>query len=78
MARPLLTDDDIYLFNEGSHFQLYDHLGAHPRDGGYHFAVWAPSAKTVSLVGDFNGHNTVTTAKISIDRAIPWGRGSAG
>ena len=61
MARPLLTDDDIYLFNEGSHFQLYDHLGAHPRDGGYHFAVWAPSAKTVSLVGDFNGWNPEAT-----------------
>ncbi|MBE0479344.1 MAG: 1,4-alpha-glucan branching protein GlgB [Dehalococcoidia bacterium] len=54
----LLTDNDIYLFNEGSHFRLYNHLGAHPLDlngvQGTHFAVWAPAAKEVSLMGDFN------------------------
>ncbi len=54
-----LTGDDLYLFNEGSHFRLYQKLGAHPmtvegRDGT-HFAVWAPDARQVSVVGDFNG-----------------------
>jgi 1,4-alpha-glucan branching enzyme len=55
----LLTEDDIYLFNQGSHFRLYDKLGAHPQEGhglrGTYFAVWAPDAEEVSVVGDFNG-----------------------
>jgi 1,4-alpha-glucan branching enzyme len=54
-----MTDDDLYLFNEGSHFRLYNQLGAHPAtvDGidGARFAVWAPNAEQVSVVGDFNG-----------------------
>ena len=53
-----LTDQDLYLFNEGTHFRIYDVLGAHPRtfDGcaGTHFAVWAPNAGHVSVIGDFN------------------------
>ncbi len=58
MTSPSLTDDDLYLFNEGSHLQLYDKLGAHPtsRNGtnGTYFAVWAPNAELVFVVGDFN------------------------
>jgi 1,4-alpha-glucan branching enzyme len=54
-----LTGDDLYLFNEGSHLRLYQKLGAHPMtfEGreGTHFAVWAPDARQVSVVGDFNG-----------------------
>ncbi|HVW36793.1 MAG TPA: 1,4-alpha-glucan branching enzyme, partial [Pirellulales bacterium] len=49
----LLTADDLYLFNQGTHVQLYNKLGAHPRtlDGapGVQFAVWAPNAKTVTV-----------------------------
>ncbi len=55
---PLLSDYDLYLFGEGTHYQKYEKLGAHVRevDGirGVHFAVWAPNAQRVSLVGDFN------------------------
>jgi len=55
----LLTDDDLYLFNEGNHYRLYEKLGAHvmTRDGveGTYFAVWAPDAENVSVIGDFNG-----------------------
>jgi 1,4-alpha-glucan branching enzyme len=54
----LITGHDEYLFNEGTHFRLYDKLGSHPvvRDGvaGTHFAVWAPNAAHVSVIGDFN------------------------
>lgn len=55
----LLTDDDLYLFNEGTHGRLYDKLGAHllTHNGqeGVYFAVWAPNAEAVAVMGDFNG-----------------------
>ncbi|HMK42578.1 MAG TPA: alpha-amylase family glycosyl hydrolase, partial [Dissulfurispiraceae bacterium] len=55
---PLLTDFDHYLISEGTHYKNYEKLGAHVRefDGirGVHFAVWAPNAKAVSVIGDFN------------------------
>jgi 1,4-alpha-glucan branching enzyme len=54
----LLTADDLHLFNEGSHYDLWRRLGAHlvERDGrvGTQFAVWAPNAKLISVIGDFN------------------------
>src|SRR3990170_1157044 len=57
----LLTDYDITLFKEGKHFRLYEKLGSHPmkvgKTKGVHFAVWAPNAKKVSVIGDFNGWN---------------------
>ena len=53
-----ITDHDTYLFKEGSHFKLYEKLGAHLTvvDGqqGVHFALWAPNAKKVSVIGNFN------------------------
>lgn len=55
----LLTEDDLFLFNEGNHFRLYEKLGAHPVTqagiDGTCFAVWAPDAKQVYVMGDFNG-----------------------
>lgn len=58
---PFVTEADEYLFGSGTHYDIYKKLGAHKtvKDGksGFHFAVWAPNAETVSLVGDFNGWN---------------------
>jgi 1,4-alpha-glucan branching enzyme len=54
-ARSLLTADDLFLFNEGTHHALGEKMGAHPVEGGAVFAVWAPDADAVSVVGDFNG-----------------------
>ena len=45
---------DLYLAGEGRHERLYEVLGAHVRDGGVSFAVWAPNARAVAVVGDFN------------------------
>ena len=54
----VLTDYDLYLFGEGKHTRIYDKLGAHLMTigsaAGAHFAVWAPNAARVSVVGDFN------------------------
>ncbi len=59
-----LTEDDAYLFNEGSHFRLYEKLGAHimTRDNveGTYFAVWAPDAESVFVMGDFNSWNKIS------------------
>src|ERR1700746_1698772 len=58
----LLSQDDLYLFNEGRNYRAYNHLGAHSAtfDGetGTSFSVWAPNARTVSIIGNFNDwHN---------------------
>jgi 1,4-alpha-glucan branching enzyme len=57
----LLSDHDLYLFNEGSHVKLYERLGSHPMNmhgtDGTNFAVWAPNAQSVSVMGSFNGWN---------------------
>lgn len=66
MVQPILevTEYDQYLFGMGTHYDIYKKLGAHltERDGkeGVYFAVWAPNAKMVSVVGDFNGWDTST------------------
>src|SRR6266536_3064688 len=55
---PTLSDQDLYLFNEGTEHRVYQKLGAHPREVngvyGVSFAVWAPNALRVSVVGNFN------------------------
>jgi 1,4-alpha-glucan branching enzyme len=54
----VLTEQDIYLFREGTHSQLHSKLGCHLTPGqGAHFAVWAPNAAAVSVIGDWNGWN---------------------
>ncbi|HYN11155.1 MAG TPA: 1,4-alpha-glucan branching protein GlgB [Burkholderiales bacterium] len=50
-----LTGHDQYLFREGTHSRLYEKLGAHWLGNATHFAVWAPNAASVAVVGDFNG-----------------------
>ncbi|MGE5181319.1 MAG: hypothetical protein ACM31C_04630, partial [Acidobacteriota bacterium] len=45
----LLTSDDLFLFNQGTHYRLYEKLGAHVVPGGTYFAVWAPNARAVSV-----------------------------
>jgi 1,4-alpha-glucan branching enzyme len=55
----VISDHDIFLFREGTHYRLHEKLGAHvietDRGRAVHFAVWAPNAEAVAVVGDFNG-----------------------
>lgn len=64
-SQSLLTDYDIHLFRSGKHFKLYEKLGAHLTSfgskKGVYFAVWAPNAKSVSVIGNFNGWNDTQT-----------------
>jgi 1,4-alpha-glucan branching enzyme len=61
----MITDHDIYLFKQGRHYRLYDKLGAHPRTRngleGVRFAVWAPNARSVSVIGAFNHWDPATS-----------------
>ena len=71
-----LGDMDVHLFNEGTHAKLYEELGAHPmrwegRDGTY-FAVWAPNAKSVSVIGDFNAWSRSANAMSAKGQSGIW------
>ena len=72
-----LTEHDIFLLKEGTHTRLADKMGAHltSRDGlqGVHFGVWAPNARAVSVIGDFNGwDNTLQPLKSRTDGSGVW------
>ena len=72
-----LTDHDLYLFNEGSHFRLYEKLGAHVMtvDGveGTYFSVWAPNAEQVFVIGDFNQWDKSSHPLHPVERSGIWG-----
>ena len=55
----LFSEFDLHLFGQGKHYLLYEKMGAHPRTvngiAGTNFAVWAPHAQAISVIGDFNG-----------------------
>ncbi len=73
---PTLGEQDLYLFNEGNEHRIYEKLGAHLRviEGvaGVGFAVWAPSASQVSLVGNFNGWDGRYHPMRSLGRSGVW------
>ncbi|OGR40782.1 MAG: 1,4-alpha-glucan branching enzyme [Elusimicrobia bacterium GWA2_61_42] len=72
----LITDQDIYLFNEGNHLRLYEKLGAHPASAGgkegTRFAVWAPNARQVFVMGDFNAWSKTRDALRERGRSGIW------
>lgn len=72
------TDYDAYLFREGNHFRLFDKLGAHTQGDETRFAVWAPNATQVSVIGDFNGWCAGQTRLESIGDTGIWAGTVAG
>ncbi len=74
IASSLLTPFDIHLFNEGTHSHLYEKLGSHlSKDPeGAWFAVWAPNADAVSVIGDFNGWNRTANMLVPREQSGIW------
>ncbi|MBQ6384600.1 MAG: 1,4-alpha-glucan branching protein GlgB [Lachnospiraceae bacterium] len=74
--RYVFTEMDQYYFGHATHYDLYMKLGAHPTEingqKGTYFAVWAPNAKSVSVVGDFNGWNTAANVIPDKDEIGVW------
>ncbi|CAN5746617.1 1,4-alpha-glucan branching protein GlgB [soil metagenome] len=74
--RTVLTREDLYLFNEGTHNRLYQKLGAHRRTtsgtDGINFAVWAPNAAHISVIGDFNDWRPRVTELNAIGNTGIW------
>jgi 1,4-alpha-glucan branching enzyme len=72
----LLSDHDLYLFNEGSHIRLYDRLGSHTRIqngvAGTNFAVWAPDAERVYVMGSFNGWDKTSHPMMPVASSGVW------
>ena len=72
----LLSANDLHLMNEGRHFRLYQHLGCHPMIAGgvegCYFAVWAPNADRVSVVGDFNDWDGTTDRLFARENSGVW------
>jgi 1,4-alpha-glucan branching enzyme len=60
-VQSIFSDDDLYLFGQGKEYRIYEKMGAHPRTvngvRGVNFAVWAPNAQSISVIGDFNNWN---------------------
>jgi 1,4-alpha-glucan branching enzyme len=74
IARSLLSPFDLHLFNEGTHSHLFDKLGAHPTQepAGTYFAVWAPNADHVSVIGDFNGWDKTVNGLFPREQSGIW------
>ena len=74
--KTILSALDLHLFNEGTHWDIHDKLGAHAAafagKRGLHFAVWAPNARGVRVVGDFNGWNGDAHALQPVERSGIW------
>ena len=71
-TQSLFGDLDLHLFNAGRHLDLFDHLGAHPKDGGTVFSVWAPDARAVRVIGDTPGWGGPGVALQPIARSGLW------
>ncbi len=74
IARSLLSPFDLHLFNEGTHSHLFDKLGAHlsTEPDGTSFAVWAPNADSVSVIGDFNGWDKTANGLFPREQSGIW------
>ena len=75
-TQSILTRDDLHYFNQGTHYRLYEKLGAHPTElngvAGTYFAVWAPNAERVAVMGDFNGWSKTDSLLTPVEHSGIW------
>ncbi|HEY1454912.1 MAG TPA: 1,4-alpha-glucan branching enzyme, partial [Candidatus Dormibacteraeota bacterium] len=74
IARSLISPFDLHLFNEGTHSHLFEKLGAHVSKDpeGTYFAVWAPNADAVGVIGDFNGWDKAANGLFPREQSGIW------
>ena len=65
-------NEQLYLFHQGTYYQAYEYLGAHPYKDGYIFRTWAPNATKIQVLGDFNGWNNTTHPMKKISKEGIW------
>ena len=65
-------NDQLYLFHQGTYYQAYEYMGAHPYKDGYIFRTWAPNATRVQIVGDFNDWDTSANPMKKISKDGVW------
>ena len=63
---------EIYLFHQGTYYHAYNLMGCHPEEGGAWFRVWAPNAKAISVIGEFNGWNAEANPMKRIENSGVW------
>ena len=77
IEKVFISEDDQYLFAQGTHYDIYKKLGAHKsiedKQEGYYFAVWAPNAKEVSVAGEFNGWSESANPLQKLGNGGIWG-----
>lgn len=75
-SEPIITDFDLHLFGEGTNYKIYEKMGAHKATvngkEGTHFAVWAPNAKAVSVIGDFNKWDASANRMAQMSQSGVW------
>lgn len=64
--------DQLYLFHQGTYYQAYEYLGAHPHKDGYIFRTWAPNATKINVLGDFNNWNNTTNPMTRLNKEGVW------
>ena len=66
------NNDQLYLFHQGTYYQAYEYLGAHPYKDGFIFRTWAPNAKSIAVLGDFNNWNNTKDLMKKISKDGVW------
>ena len=66
------NNDQLYLFHQGTYYQAYEYLGAHPYKDGYIFRTWAPNATKIQVLGDFNNWDNTASPMTRLNKEGVW------
>ena len=65
-------NEQLYLFHQGTYYQAYEYLGAHPYKDGYIFRTWAPNATKIQVLGDFNNWDNTASPMTRLNKEGVW------